>query len=266
MDMNVVEILSQIIEEEFNTTKQNEIAKILDIQPGQLSTYLKNNSAGKNVIKKMLFAFAEEYAQRQLYTKANPTKTIVEVVETSFKTQNQGESAKILGINQGQLSSYINKNNAGNNAIKNMLNDLVGHIRKNSLQKVITPIIELKKIKPEKYNAKYLILANEHKKDVLKDSLEGKVGVYLFYNSQGKNIYIGKTEKDLYFEICQQFSRNIEFFAEGVKKEKHPQGEIACYLSAYEISPKELIKNIEALLIRSYANDNTNIKMENFKP
>jgi predicted transcriptional regulator len=129
MDMNVVEILSQIIEEEFNTTKQNEIAKILDIQPGQLSTYLKNNSAGKNVIKKMLFAFAEEYAQRQLYTKANPTKTIVEVVETSFKTQNQGESAKILGINQGQLSSYINKNNAGNNAIKNMLNDLVGHIR-----------------------------------------------------------------------------------------------------------------------------------------
>ncbi len=262
--INLADVLFELATEQLGATNQNEVAKLLNVQATQLSSYRSNNNAGSSVIKKMIKSFAEAYLKESGYTNVNAVEVLSEYVAEKNNVDNQSQIANYLGLNQSALSSYKKSNSAGANALKNILNHLLSNMQKVTLNSVINPILEFKRINPEKYNSKYLLLPNEHSKDQLKDSLEKKVGVYLFYNSQGQNFYIGKTERDLYFEITQQLGRKIEFYSEGIKKNKIHQGDIAHYLTVYEIKPKELIKDVEALLIRSYANDNTNIKMENF--
>lgn len=262
--INIADILFELASEHLGTTKQNAVAKFLKVQAPQLSNYRTNNNAGSGVIKKMIRSFAEAYLKESGYTNVNAVQVLADFVAEQNNVDSQSQIASYLGINQSALSAYKNSNSAGPNALKNILHHLTSSMQKTTLSNVIQPIIEFKRINPEKYNAKYVILPNEHKKDQLKESLEKKVGVYLFYNSQGKNFYIGKTEKDLYIEITQQLGRRIEFYSEGIKKNKILQGDVVHYLTVYQIEPKALIKDFEALLIRSYANDNTNKKMENF--
>lgn len=262
---NIVQLLSDLVEKTFEVKTQKEISNILGIYQTQLSNYLNKKGYTEKSVLAMLENFAKEYAKRKSYTETNPTTIIAELVSEDYGVSSQAEISKYLGIQQTQLSYYQNSNQAGAKALKGMIQSYHRFKITDLIKKVISPILEFKKIKPTKFSSKYILLPTEHNKDALKELLEKKLGIYLFYNSQGKNIYIGKTEKDLYAEITQQLGRTIEIYGENLKRTKVQQGEITSFITAYEIRPKSLIKDIEALLIRSYANDNTNLKMENFQ-
>ncbi len=119
----------------------------------------------------------------------------------------------------------------------------------------------------------------------LRTELEETKGVYVFFDSRGKAIYVGSTKQNLWSEMKSAFNRSRTPDVQQVFRVKHPMStrqqkyksskekvrqikkvgiqlhELAYYFSAYAVH-KEIIGEIEALLIRSSANDLLNVKME----
>lgn len=110
-------------------------------------------------------------------------------------------------------------------------------------------------------------------------------GVYVFYNSQCKAIYVGKANKlNLWRELKNAFNRKRD--AQIIWNVKHPRTgktfkpayvkkrsikkrqvylhEIASFISVYEVGDK-LIDNLEAMLIRTFPNELSNAKMQSIK-
>ena len=118
-------------------------------------------------------------------------------------------------------------------------------------------------------------------KNGIKIRLKKEKGIYVFYDSRGKAIYVGKTENQtLWKEIKNAYNRNRDDHQK-IRLVKHPVNnidynesprkiqemsfqihEVAFFFSAYSVSPETEINKIEALMIRSFANDLLNKKME----
>ncbi|MCB1087366.1 MAG: hypothetical protein KDM63_10000, partial [Verrucomicrobiae bacterium] len=119
----------------------------------------------------------------------------------------------------------------------------------------------------------------------LRDELDSSHGVYLFFDSRGQAIYAGKAKRQsLWREMNLAFNRE-RGTVQTIKRVNHPLKrasyrtsdekarqitdqqvplwEIARYFSAYEVADG-LIEDVEALLVRSFANDLLNKRMERF--
>jgi len=119
----------------------------------------------------------------------------------------------------------------------------------------------------------------------LKEELDSKNGVYLFFDSRGQAIYAGKAkEQSLWKEMNNALNRKRDD-VQRIKRVQHPERrqayrsseeqsrqikdqpvplwDIATYFSAYEVT-KEMINDVEALLVRSFANNLLNKRMERF--
>lgn len=112
-------------------------------------------------------------------------------------------------------------------------------------------------------------------------NLKNAYGIYVFYDSQCKAVYVGKA-KDQYLwkEMNSAFNRDRETIMYNVmhkttgstlgqdnrvlRKRKTYFKDIAHYFSAYEID-YEVINKIEALMIRSFTNSLFNVKMESIE-
>ncbi len=118
----------------------------------------------------------------------------------------------------------------------------------------------------------------------LREALDAAHGVYIFYDTRGKALYAGKAKRQsLWQEMTNVFNRNRE--TQTIFRVKHPErrkkfvpahdllrrpvptklqlNRLAAYFSAYMIAP-ELIDDLEALIIRAFANDLLNTRMERF--
>lgn len=99
------------------------------------------------------------------------------------------------------------------------------------------------------------------------------MGIYLFYSSSGKIVYVGKTEggtNDLFKEINQRLKAKTVsklYYMEGktLKYKRREFGEIARQISAYALSDVSAIHNVEVLLLRAISNDTLNISSGNFR-
>jgi len=119
----------------------------------------------------------------------------------------------------------------------------------------------------------------------LRARLKEAKGIYVFYDSRGRALYVGKTQRgnaNLWAEIKNAFNRDRDEI-QGVLRVQHPKRnqafdsevkrkptrvpvklhELARYMSVYEVAPP-LIGSLEALLIRGFANDLLNKRMESF--
>ncbi|AOZ10694.1 hypothetical protein BKK80_22195 [Cupriavidus malaysiensis] len=118
----------------------------------------------------------------------------------------------------------------------------------------------------------------------LKSALENSHGIYIFYDSRGRGLYVGKAQRQsLWKEMNLAFNRDRDT-TQRVYRVQHPErGEfktsdeyarqvrltrrhlshLATYFSAYKVDDA-LINELEALLVRSFANDLLNVKMERF--
>ncbi|MDE8345738.1 MAG: hypothetical protein POH28_06110 [Acidocella sp.] len=119
----------------------------------------------------------------------------------------------------------------------------------------------------------------------LKAELESHHGVYVFFDSSGRAIYAGKARiQNLWKEMNLVFNRNRKDL-QTIKRVKHPSikstyktsdeksrqiigvsiplHELAAYVSAYAVKDG-LISVVEAMLVRSFANDLLNKRMERF--
>jgi len=119
----------------------------------------------------------------------------------------------------------------------------------------------------------------------LKDELAEHHGVYVFFDSRGQAIYTGKARRQtLWREINLAFNRH-RGEVQKIKRVRHPERrqdyrtsdektrqiadhvvplhELAAYFSAYQVEDS-MIDDLEALLVRSFANDLLNIRIEHF--
>lgn len=113
--------------------------------------------------------------------------------------------------------------------------------------------------------------------------VSAKVGVYVFFDSRGKAVYVGMTTKGLWREMKNAFNRERDVqslyrvkhptnrkvaYKNSQEKTRHisshnvPLHELAHYFSAYEVHP-DIVGTVEALLIHTSPNDILNARMEN---
>ena len=119
-----------------------------------------------------------------------------------------------------------------------------------------------------------------------KEALQKAYGIYVFYDSRGRAIYAGKAVKQsLWREMNGAYNRNrgdlqtIRLVSHPIEKGTFTPSEektrrifqrpvqlwqFASYVSAYQIDDKTLISTFEALIVRAFANDLLNKRMESF--
>ena len=156
----------------------------------------------------------------------------------------------------------------------------------------IRPIVEFYAIEcsDSRHGAKLEILPsinNSTKMQLgVRQELARRNGLYIFYDSRGRALYAGKARKqNLWKEINLAFNRSRDevqkimlvphperqqAFKPAYEKPRQPSDtilklhELSTYFSAYWIADA-MIDDLEALLVRGFANDLLNIRMERFK-
>jgi len=153
----------------------------------------------------------------------------------------------------------------------------------------IIPIIEfypIDRVKSMRGNRSELFVTGANaplRAQGLHTRLKESEGVYIFHDSRGRGLYVGKTvNQDLWTEMRNAYNRERK--AQKTRRVKHPTRnqkfdldverwrqiredeyvpltDLAKYFSAYKVIP-DMINCIEALLIRAFANDLLNKKME----
>lgn len=159
--------------------------------------------------------------------------------------------------------------------------------------KAIRPIVEFFPIDKAKstQNNRYELFTvsdggkNHPYRSGLREELETHHGIYIFFDSRGQAIYAGKARRQkIWREMKLAFNRargdiqKIKRVRQPVRKQAYrtsnekarqirdvvvPLYELAAYFSAYEVADS-MINELEAMLVRSFANDLLNKRMERF--
>jgi hypothetical protein len=221
-------------------------------------------------------------------------KTLIEYLKKRLKAKSYTDLASLLGVKYAAILRW--KKRRKSQITSRMMGGLISTARlsafKESQRKTIRPIVEFFGINKELLKKSHVLFSfkdsngTDHPyRSGLKDELEGAKGVYVFFDSRGQAIYVGKAIKQsLWREMNFAFNRKRES-VQKIKRVKHPETrvqyktsgeksrqiiesavplhEIAYYFSAYEVEIG-MIDELESLLIRSFANDLLNVQMGRF--
>jgi len=158
----------------------------------------------------------------------------------------------------------------------------------------IRPLVEFFEIEEceSRHGAGYMLLdANDEEgkphpyRSGLRTELDSKHGVYLFFDSRGQALYAGKAKRQTLWKEMNLALNRDRGDLQTIKRVKHPEirvkyqssdekarqivdrsvpiWDLARYFSAYEVAA-EMIEDVEALLVRSFANNLLNKRMEQF--
>lgn len=219
------------------------------------------------------------------------TKKLIAALEKKLGTSSKQELAEALGVS---IQTLLNWKNGGNGITENQIANAISKCRhaavKHAHFHAIKPIVEFYPIDvvESSQGAKYELFptksdASEYNKG-LKKALRKSKGIYIFYDSRGRALYAGKAkEQFLWDEMKDVFNRDRE--TQKVYRVLHPERKLdftpahefnrqpkatqlqlcdyAAYFSAYEVD-SGMINDLEALLVRGFANDLLNVKMETF--
>lgn len=216
-------------------------------------------------------------------------KELINVLKKQFEVQSDIELSKLAGISIATINTW--KSNSSKLAPR-QIGYLINQVRKKEseacIKSAIQPIVEYYELEhsDSRHGANWeLIPSKDGRGKKVRLELESCKGIYIFYNSQCEAIYLGKAKKqNLWKEMNLAFNR--ERSNQVVWTVHHPERgqdftpahqklrplqktkvfltEIASYFSAYKVD-ECLIDNLEALMIRGFANDLTNVRMEKFK-
>lgn len=216
---------------------------------------------------------------------------LMEAVKKKLDIHDHQELASALGISEQTLGLWA-KNNTTLSAtqVANAISKSRHAAIQESQHYMIQPIVEFypidKHLAKGEVNWEVLCTKGDEKKyhQGIKDELLASYGIYVFYDSSGKALYAGKARKQtLWKEINSAFNRERD--VQNIELTNHPQAnkafkagyehlrvitaknlklhEMAHYFSAYHVEDG-FIDNLEALLIRAFANNLMNVKKEKF--
>ena len=217
---------------------------------------------------------------------------LIDALKNKFGTDQQSELAEALGVSQQTLRNWqtTNKDMTANQVAGLLVKSREVAVRHSQLH-AIKPIIEFFHIERvhSKQKEKWELFPSSNKASTVRQgarkALESAKGIYIFYDSRGQALYAGKTEaQTLWKEMNDAVNRDREvqqilLVAHPIRNQEFEPGhqfnrqptktqlklyDLAFYCSAYEIDGG-MISDLEALLVRGFANDLLNTKMEKFK-
>ena len=189
---------------------------------------------------------------------------MIDALVKELECENPSQLSKKLGVNADQISKWRAKDLTPTTA-KNILKRLDTRFVRNSFQSIceFSRLVPLKEGKPN-------TIRNRLKSEQLVEELRKFQGIYTFYDSSGRLIYVGKTEKNtLLAEMGQQFTKrkvrirktdsNGQFRHEMISLREFVE-----YCSVYAVHPA-VIADFEALIARVAPNDIANDQIPKYK-
>lgn len=215
---------------------------------------------------------------------------LLDALSRKLGTTSQGELADVLGVS---MQTVINWKNRDEDLSPQQVASALSKSRKAAVRtaqlETIRPIVEFYPISlcDSKFEAGFNLFDSSSASLYargLKDTLCQSFGIYIFYDSRGQALYVGKArDQSLWKEMNLAFNRPREVqmialvkhptrnqeFKPGYEKLRQPRGtqlelcDLAYYFSAYGVDDG-MIEDLEALMVRGFANNLLNVKMETF--
>jgi hypothetical protein len=220
----------------------------------------------------------------------------VKALKKKFRIEGDAELASRLGVTHPSILYWKKRRNITPLQLANLVHSASIAATRHFQAKAIRPVVEFFPIKKcvSAGMAKFELFTVMDERGGLhpywtglKGELNKSYGVYVFFDSRGHAIYAGKAKSQtLWKEMTNVFNRKRES-VQTIKRVRHPENrisyktaeeksrqiveqsvllhEIASYFSAYRVDAA-MINDLESLLVRSFANDLLNIRMERFTP
>lgn len=215
---------------------------------------------------------------------------VVDALRRKLKSRSDKELAERLGRSLASINHWRSLDSLTPLQIANMVADGKAVAKKEAAHEAIRKIVEFFPVTPTSGRSHHVELFpwdGDPYRTGLRAELTKTRGIYLFYDSRGRALYAGKTERQsLWGEMKQAFNRGRNPIHQNIYRVDHqssegsefqpdveerrqiaqrpvPLSELARYFSAYEVQPA-MIPELEALLVRGFANDLLNHRMEKF--
>jgi transposase len=216
---------------------------------------------------------------------------LIEALSRKLETTSQNELARVLGISVNTLSNWKRQDEdlSPQQVAAALAKSRTAAVSRAQLE-TIQPIVEFYRIDKclTKREKSWQIFDTGSDATLyahgLKEELEACSGIYIFYDSRGRALYVGKAkDQSLWKEMNLAFNRKREVqkialvqhpernqeFKPGYEKLRQPKdtllelSDLAAYFSAYYVDDG-MINDLEALMVRGFANDLLNVRMETF--
>jgi hypothetical protein len=219
---------------------------------------------------------------------------VISELKKKFRARTDKALGEMLGLSIPAIHNWKKRPKCTLRQIAGLVHAASKAGAKNMRDNAVRPLVEFFRVHADesRRGARYSLFESRDEYGVhhpqllgLKEELDSKNGVYLFFDSRGQAIYAGKAkEQSLWKEMNdalnrkrgdvqsikrvqhperRQAYRNSEEQARQIKDRPVPLWDLAIYFSAYEVA-KEMINDVEALLVRSFANNLLNKRMERF--
>ena len=217
---------------------------------------------------------------------------LIEALKTALHKNTNRELAPYLGITEARISQlYQQRKNLSARQIVSLIRHThevaQREAREQAFQTAISPLVEFYPIdltlSRRAANWELFDANSSTYAAGLRDSLEEHHGIYVFFDSRGKSIYVGKAKRQtLWAEMKSSLNRDRKNLQQ-MMSVSHPTrnqqfipacsqrrrivacdvylADIATYFSAYSVAD-EFIDIAESLLIRCFPNNLLNKRME----
>ena len=194
------------------------------------------------------------YQEGVIEGKRQMASRMLDVLTTQLDCTNDSELASWFGIEPASVSQW----RAGTaSPQKSKLKTIFSSL----LSCWVQPIFEIEPIAPAKVGATWDIDRDSAKRSAMREQLDNRRGIYVFFDSRGHITYAGqakmegKQTSNLYTEIEQRLAQKLRhqmFSWAGTKIDKQDviQGDVVRFMSAYETTTGAAAHNLEALLMR----------------
>lgn len=214
---------------------------------------------------------------------------VLSALRKRLRTDDDRDLAEFLGVSRATISNWTNSEpRLTGSKVAAALVRVAKQSRKGAFKETIRPIVEMYELNsaPQAKGDGWVMwdkTAGRYGAE-LRAQLEKTSGVYIFYDTSGRALYVGKAKgTKLWGEMNNAFNRHRA--VQTVKLTKHPVREqafvpgdeqhrqirprqlvladMAWYVSAYAVAT-EMIDEVEALLVRAFPNNVLNVRMEKF--
>lgn len=222
-------------------------------------------------------------------------KDLIDALKRSLRAPTDAALRQALGVSQVTLSNWRNGRRLTPRQVAGAVKRARAAAEQSLRLRAVRPLVEffpLDDMCESKQGARYELFSEnkeaggKHKYlSGLKKELQSHHGVYIFFDSRGQAIYAGKARRQsLWNELNNAFNR-ARGALQKIKRVYHPFRDqdyrtsdeksrqitdqvvplydLANYFSAYAVEDA-LIEDLESLLVRSFANDLLNKRMERF--
>ena len=220
--------------------------------------------------------------------------SVVTRLKDLFQVETQRELASRMDVNESRISEWQSRTVWSPLEVARLIRRVWLGAGTHLVRTAVRPIVEFFPVEPresENSDQRELFLVFQGDGDDAHPYLQGLRaelkrcnGLYIFYDSLGSAIYAGQTKKQgLWKEMNLAFNRKRD--VQNIRRVRHPVRreayhstdervrqittfdfklwEVSRYASAWEVHP-DLIDDLEALLVRGFANDLMNVQMPKF--